>query len=697
MRLSDLIGQNIGPYQVIEELGEGGTARVYRAFDTSHSRQVAVKALQVVSDDRATFLQRFRREVDAIRQLHHPNIVEVYDFGEEDEFVFLVLPFLDGGTLRQKIAGPRLSTQEVCQYMIQIALALHHAHEKGIIHRDVKPSNMMLHNERPGAILLTDFGTAKIQNAQGLTKTGATVGTPEYMSPEQAQGLDVDQRSDIYSLGCSMYEALAGRPPFLGANPVSVLYQQVHAQPTYIRSYNTETPRALWDILHRCLAKQPDARYGTARSLAEDLQPFAEGLIQPTPAHGSQFLTGAPVLNGNPDSSGRQRRPPSVTLPPAVTPGSWNTGAPVVQNVSDSLVVPLGQNISMEQAPEEGGPIQLHVGKRAQNSRPTFGPDGAKPGVTLRSTAGRSGLLSRSGPLTPEERAAAAAWEGLDFDPPLAPASQPLVGSGQQPPYSGAPPADIYPTIPTPIATPFIPQRGPTSGSARASNSNPYVGPNSGGLYPAPTSRARVTTRPVDVGGLRADIDLSTLGQRRSKRPSPVALGAALVGLIALSVALGFGGVKLFAKQSVSTQPTPRAAVTATIHPTATATTAQPTATTTPTAQQLLDQRAAAAFRAITIAPFSDSACSSASMTTHFSGPVYINLCMANSRAPGPITVVVRQNGAVVRTLISNLYPSAGSYYTQGHTLGAGSYDMLITMQINGKQAVARDIAFTVS
>ncbi|HZC07347.1 MAG TPA: protein kinase [Ktedonobacterales bacterium] len=725
MRWNNLIGQKVGPYQVIEGLGEGGTARVYRALDETQARFVALKALPLVSDDRTSFMQRFRREVEAIRALHHPNIVEVYDSGETDEFVYLVLRYLGGRTLRDKIASQRLSTQDVCLYMIQIAHALQHAHQQGIIHRDVKPSNMLLDSDQPGTILLSDFGTAKILNAQGLTKTGAAVGTPEYMSPEQAQGQEVDQRSDIYSLGCAMYEALAGRPPFLGATTVSVLYQQVHAQPTYIRSYNTETPRELWDVLRRSLAKRPDDRYGSAKSFAEALQPFAEGLIQPTPAPWGRGVTGRPVTGRNTDSTGRPMRgTPSVPMPfpltPSVAPGMAETARQSAQKSSQA------------QASESAGPFPLPLGeKRAPNSRPTFGPKGAEPSFTLRAkptNSGRAGLSGRSGPLTPEERQVVAAWEKLVAEEPHAPASeQPLDETYQLAP----PPAlypDVYPTVPTPIA----PQRAPTSGPRRAPTSGPYRAPTSGpyraptsgpyraptsgpyraptsGPYRAPTSgpysaaaqasvaRARVTTRPVEMGGLRADIDLSTLGVRRTKRRSPVALGAALLALILLSVALGYGGVKLFAHQSTRIQATPRPTVTTVVHPTATATTTQPTPTATPSAQQLLDRQAAAAFRAITIAPFSDSACSSASMTTRLSGPVYINLCMANSRAPGPVTVAVRHNGAVVRTLISNLYPSAGAYYTQGHTLGAGSYDMLVTMQINGKQAVARDIAFTVS
>lgn len=175
------------------------------------------------------------------------------------------------------------------------------------------------------------------------------------------------------------------------------------------------------------------------------------------------------------------------------------------------------------------------------------------------------------------------------------------------------------------------------------------------------------------------------------------AMSVAVVVLLAIAVVFGMGGLKLFARQAAPPRPTPHPTATHAL-PTPTATIAQPTATATPNTQQLLNSQAASAFRAITIASFSDSACSSGSNATHFGSgsPVYINLCMAGSPAPGPVTVVVRHNGSIVRTLISNLYPSVGAYYTQGHTLGAGNYDMLVTMQINGKQAVAKDIPFTV-
>ena len=162
-----------------------------------------------------------------------------------------------------------------------MAYALHHAHVRGIIHRDVKPSNMLVSAEDARHLLLSDFGIAKLQGMRGLTKSGTTIGTPEYMSPEQAEGKEIDPRADVYSLGCVLYEALSGRPPFIGATPVSVLYQQVHSRPAYLRGLNADVPRELSRLLDQALAKRPEERFGTAERFAEALLPFAEGALPP--------------------------------------------------------------------------------------------------------------------------------------------------------------------------------------------------------------------------------------------------------------------------------------------------------------------------------------------------------------------------------------------------------------------------------
>lgn len=278
-------------------------------------------------------------------------------------------------------------------------------------------------------------------------------------------------------------------------------------------------------------------------------------------------------------------------------------------------------------------------------------------------------------------------------------------------------------------------ERGPLSGQYRSPNSGSldgspmYRSPNSGSLagqgrrapvsdYPGGPHRATTsgpitmaelraasmgrraqTSRPVNVGSLRRDMNHNTLGRRGRRRGgAPARLIAGGVAAVALIVALGLGGVKLFARPAPAATPRPTPHATATLSaPTTTATVARATSTATNTPQQILNSQAADAFRAITISPYADGACSSGANTTHISGaPVFVNLCMADQAASGPVTVQVRQNGVVVRTLIQDLYPHAGSAYTQGHTLAPGSYDMLVTMRINGTVAVARDISFTV-
>ena len=308
-----MIGRTIGQYRITDDLALGSAARIFRAYDEALLRPVALKIAPIETVDRVSFMSRYERAKEVMRTLDHPNIMHVYDAGETDEFVYLALRLVEGGTLRQRIATQRMSTQVACRYMVQIAHALHHAHQQHILHGDVKPSKMLLGVEQPGHILLTGFGSMKLLRER--TEREAIVSAPEYMSPEQAQGHEIDQRSDIYSLGCTLHEALAGRPPFVGATSVSLLYQQVYAQPTYIRCYNLEVPRELWKVLSACLAKQPEDRYDTAEQLAEELQPFADGLIQAPSALWASWVKYPLEDSPAPDASATQDTQPEQETP----------------------------------------------------------------------------------------------------------------------------------------------------------------------------------------------------------------------------------------------------------------------------------------------------------------------------------------------------------------------------------------------
>ncbi|HLJ80268.1 MAG TPA: protein kinase, partial [Ktedonobacterales bacterium] len=342
MSWNDMIGRRLGEYTILEEIGRGGSSRVYRARNGELARDVAIKVIPNDAEDRVGFVRRFEREVRAVAQLNHPNIVSVYDRGETDDLVFLIMECVMGGTLKQRMGRP-LPTPEAASAIMQMARALHHAHQRGIVHRDVKPSNMLVDTNNAHHVLLTDFGIAKLQGARGLTKSGTTIGTPEYMSPEQAEGKEIDPRADVYALGCVLYETLSGRPPFVGSTPVSVLYQQVHSRPAYIRGFNPDVPRELARVVDQALAKRPEDRFGTAESLAEALLPFTGGLVEP-PTH----LTGAPPSAPRTSSTPAFPSPAPESLGP---PDPVSPPAPPVRPASGDLWI-LGQQSSSAPLPQ---------------------------------------------------------------------------------------------------------------------------------------------------------------------------------------------------------------------------------------------------------------------------------------------------------------------------------------------------------
>jgi serine/threonine protein kinase len=252
-------------------------AEVYRAHDRLLNRPVAVKVLfPELSIDR-TFVERFRREAQAAANLSHPNIVPVFDWGEDSGTYFIVMEFIDGRALSSilRTAGP-LHPDRAAEIAADVALALDYAHRHQVIHRDVKPGNVLITDE--GQVKVTDFGIARAVNTdESLTQTGAVMGTATYFSPEQAEGLGVDARSDIYSLGVVLYEMVAGRPPFLGDSPVSVASKHVREQAPAPRQFNPSIPQDLEAIILKCMAKSPEYRYATGGDLRVDLLRFREG------------------------------------------------------------------------------------------------------------------------------------------------------------------------------------------------------------------------------------------------------------------------------------------------------------------------------------------------------------------------------------------------------------------------------------
>lgn len=269
--MSDLVGTRLDKYEIQEVIGRGGMATVYRAYQESLNRHVAVKVLagQLAHDE--DFRQRFEREAKAVAQLNHPNILPVYDYGEDPQrdVVYFVTQLVEGGTLSQRMGQP-LPVEEAVRIASDVAQALDYAHRHGIIHRDVKPSNILLAED--GRPLLTDFGIARIVQETRLTRTGTSLGTAEYMSPEQAKGEPLGPGADSYSLAVVFYEMLVGRPPFQADTDIAVLHQHVYEPPPPPRRLRPDIPRRLEQVILKALTKDPAKRYPTAGALAQALE-----------------------------------------------------------------------------------------------------------------------------------------------------------------------------------------------------------------------------------------------------------------------------------------------------------------------------------------------------------------------------------------------------------------------------------------
>jgi serine/threonine-protein kinase len=281
----DLIGKQIGGYEILEVIGRGGMATVYRAQQVSMNRIVAVKVLpsQYAHDD--TYLQRFNQEVKIVSQLEHRAIVPVHDYGEFEGRPYIVMRYMAGGSVDDLLKQGPLDIETVIRIIEQVAPALDYAHGKKVLHRDLKPSNVLL--DDGGGAFLTDFGIARILGEQGAgITTQGVVGTPSYMSPEQAQGHALDNRSDVYSLGVMLFEMLTGRRPFESDTPYSIAVLQVTASPPAPRSYNPELSLAVENVVLRALRKSRDERYPHAAGLSEALKRAANRVV--TTVHDTQ-------------------------------------------------------------------------------------------------------------------------------------------------------------------------------------------------------------------------------------------------------------------------------------------------------------------------------------------------------------------------------------------------------------------------
>ncbi len=278
--MTDLSGQYLGQYQILSRIAKGSVATIYKAFQPKLERYVAIKVLSPHNVDEEEFLERFSQEARAIAQLDHPNIVPVYDFDRLGDTVYLVMKYVEGGTLKEMMWGRPLDLGLTVELISQVGLALGYAHKRGVIHRDVKPSNVLIAEGHWA--LLTDFGLAKIvMGDRKLTRSGVGMGTPDYMAPEQAEGLPLDHRADLYSLGSTLYEMVTGRVPFEAESEMAVLVKHFTEPPVPPRKHNSALPPEVESVILTAMEKQPERRYQTAEEFIRALVEAARSSRMP--------------------------------------------------------------------------------------------------------------------------------------------------------------------------------------------------------------------------------------------------------------------------------------------------------------------------------------------------------------------------------------------------------------------------------
>lgn len=286
-------GDNVGPYQVIEQLGHGGMASVFKAYHAALDRYVALKVLHQAFNEDSTFINRFQREAKVVAKLEHPNIVPVYDFAEHEGRPFLVMKFIEGDTLKARMSAGPLTAKEIEQVVETVGSAVGYAHRQGVLHRDIKPSNVLISNEN--IMYLADFGLARIAQAGESTLSADSImGTPQYISPEQAMGKkDLDGKTDVYSFGVMIYEMVVGQVPFNADTPFSIIHDHIYTPLPLPKIVNPNVPDSVQRVLLKALAKDREDRYATVEEL---ISAFKSAWLEAgTPMRGTTLSVGSAV------------------------------------------------------------------------------------------------------------------------------------------------------------------------------------------------------------------------------------------------------------------------------------------------------------------------------------------------------------------------------------------------------------------
>ncbi|MFN8453278.1 MAG: protein kinase [Anaerolineae bacterium] len=364
----ELLGLSLGKYHVVDRLGQGGMADVYKAYQPGLARYVAVKVIHGHLVDNDEFIERFEGEAMAVASLRHPNIVQVFDFDREDELYYMVMEFVDGPTLEAELKARKEQQEfyplsETVTLFKALADAIDYAHSRGVIHRDLKPANIMFTPRR--RVVLTDFGIARVAHGPRYTTTNAVIGTPAYMSPEQAQGERVDSRSDIYSLGVILYELVTGRIPFEGDNPIAIVLKLVNESWPHPTAVNPTLPPPVEQVILKAMRKNPDERYQSAGEMAIALQQAVELSVDPLQV---QRLTLSPQGAGSvqPSTFNVERSTPEINIATPPPPGEMRAGG-VINISGNSGQIGLGGQNLFQIGTISGGQVNIGPSRALPN------------------------------------------------------------------------------------------------------------------------------------------------------------------------------------------------------------------------------------------------------------------------------------------------------------------------------------------
>lgn len=417
-----LIGKTLGKYQIVEHIGHGGMAEVYKARHVQLDRMVAIKVLHPFLADESGFVARFRREAKIVATLRHQNIVRVYDFDHDEDLdiYYMVMEYIEGESLKKRLEGGPLPIGEALSITAAIADALDYAHQRGMVHRDIKPANILFTTEN--VPVLTDFGIARMLSVTGLTASGAMVGTPAYMAPEVGMGDAGSVASDVYSLGVVLFEMLTGRPPFVAETPMGVIMQHINEPAPTLSQFIINPMPALESVVQRCLAKKPEERYASAQELAQHLRTllgnsgaFGTGVTLPD---GVVFVEDWARVTSPPPAT--TTSPSTLRITPAPAPAAPSTEEPPsespVENATTTAPVRSLEVVEeAEQAVAEAvAPVPARPKRRWGWLIGLF--------LALSALGGGLGWAWQSGRLN--------AWLGgapLPFNTPSSPAAEPLI------------------------------------------------------------------------------------------------------------------------------------------------------------------------------------------------------------------------------------------------------------------------------